>query len=101
MKQQNPDIKRLGEVIDHNQGLHVLEVTGNLERAHASTEPIHTRLTASLIRARDYILEASGSLRAYDGQDQALLNIAEDVKETADSVYISMAKKHNEAGDST
>lgn len=98
VKRQNPDIKHLGEVLAHDQGLHVLKVTGNLDRAHASTEPIQTRLTASLIRARDHILEASGSLRAYDGQDQALLNVAEDVKETADSVYISMAKKYNEAG---
>ena len=98
VKKQNPDIKHLGEVIDHDQGLHVLEVTGNLDRARASTEPIQTRLTASLVRARDHILEASGSLRAYDGQDQSLLNIAEDLKETADSVYSSMAKKYNEAG---
>ena len=36
-------------------------------------------------------------MRAYDGQDQSLLDIAEDVKETADVVYARMAKKRREA----
>lgn len=96
VKRQNPDIKRLGEVIAHPQGLHVLEVTGNLDYAHDNTKPIDSHLTASLINARKNIREAAGSLRAYDGRDKSLLDIAEDVKETAESVYSRMAKKHRE-----
>lgn len=74
------------------------EQTGSLKQAYTTTEPVDTRLTASLIRARDAMREAGGSLRAYDGRDKSLLDIAEDVKETADSVYLSMAKKFREAG---
>jgi len=66
VKSQNPDIKRLGEVLMHAQGRHVLETTGDLDEAHASTEPVDKQFTASLIRARDHIREAAGSLRAYD-----------------------------------
>lgn len=51
-----------------------------------------TRFTASLLRAREAIGDASGSLRAYDGQDQSLLDIAEDIKETAEVVHSRMAK---------
>ena len=94
---QNPDIKRLGEVLANAEGRHVLEQTGNLDEAHASTEPVDTRFTASLLRARDAVRDATGSIRAYDGTDSSLLGIAEDVKETADSLYHNMARKHRDA----
>ena len=70
-------------VITHTQARHVLEAKGNLDEAHASTEPVGTQFTRSLIGARERIGEAARSLRAYDGRDQSLLEIAEDVKETA------------------
>ena len=98
IRSQNPDIKRLGEVLVHAEGRHILEATGDLEAAHASTEPVDKQFTASLIRARDEIRDAAGSLRAYDGRDQSLLDIAEDVKETGATVYERMARKRREAG---
>ncbi len=94
---QNPDIKRLGEVLAHAEALHVLEQTHNLDQAYASTESVDSRFTAALIRSRDAIQDAAGALRAYDGQDQSLLDIAEDVKETADTVVQRMTKKRREA----
>ena len=97
VKSQNPDIKLLGEVIVHAEALHVLETTHDLVVAHESTEAVDKRFTASLIRSRDAIRDASGSLRAYNGKDASLLDIAEDVKETADSVYLAMERKHRRA----
>ena len=94
---QNPDVKRLGEVLAHAEGRHVLEQTGDLDQAHGSTESVDTRFTASLLRARDDIRDAAGSLRAYDGQDQSLLDITEDVREAADVVHSRMAKKRRDA----
>lgn len=94
---QNPDIKRLGEVLVHAEALHVLEQTGDLSQAHASTETVDSRFTAALIRARDALRDAAGALRAYDGKDQSLLDIAEDVKETADAVVQRMKKKRLDA----
>ena len=94
---QNPDIKRLGEVLANAEGRHVLEQTGDLDEAYGSTEPVDKRFTASLLRAREAMADAAGSLRAFDGQDKSLLDIAEDVKETADSVYLTMAKKCRDA----
>ena len=99
VRSQNPDIKRLGEVLVHAQGLHVLETTHDLDAAHASTQPVDSWFTASLIRARDNMRDAAGSLRAYDGRDQSLLDIAEDVKETAEVVHGRMIKKQREVGD--
>lgn len=97
IRSQNPDIKRLGEVLVHAEALHVLETTSDLAAAHESTEAVDKRFTASLIRSRDAIRDASSSLRAYDGKDASLLDIAEDVKETADSVCSAMERKHRRA----
>ena len=98
IQSQNPDIKHLGEVLAHAQGLHVLETTRNLGAAHARTEPADSRFIASLIRARDNMWDTVGSLRAYDGRDRSLLDIAEDVKETAEAVHGRMVKKRREVG---
>jgi len=86
VRSQNPDIKRLGEVLASAEGRHVLEATRSLDEAHASTESVDTRLTASLLRARDAMRAVAGSLRAYDGRDKSLLDLAENVKKTADSL---------------
>ena len=99
VQSQNPDIKRLGEVLADAEGRLVLETTGDLNQASASTEPVDKQFTASLIRARYHIREAAASLRAYDGLDQSLLNIAGDVKESAETVYERMLQKRKEASD--
>ena len=79
------------------EGRLVLEQGRSLDEAHASSESADKRFTDSLLRARDHIRDAAGSLRAYDGRDQSLLDIAEDVKETAEVVQARMAKKRREA----
>lgn len=83
VQSQNPDIKRLGEALTSAEGLHVLRVGGSLDEAHSSTQSADEKLSAALIRARGMLREAANSLRGYDGRDQSLLNIAEDVSETA------------------
>ena len=97
VKSQNPDIKRLGEVLAHAEGLHVLETTADLDWAHEVTESINGRFARSLISARKDIRDASGWIRAYDGLDDSLLDVAADVKETSDMVYQRMAKKSSKA----
>lgn len=94
---QNPDVRRLGQVLASAQGRQVLEHTRSLDYAHASTEPADGRFGASLLRARDAMREAASSLRAYDGRDRSLLGCAEDVQETAEAIRSRMAKKRLEA----
>ena len=97
VQSQNPDIKRLGEVLANAEGIHVLEVTRDLNMAHASIEAVDSRFRTSLIRARDALGDVASSLRAYDGRDLALLDIAEDAKELAETVYLRMSKKRRDA----
>lgn len=97
IQSQNPDIKNLGEVLASAEGLHILRAGGTLAEAHASTRPADETLSAALIRARSTLREAANSLRGYDGRDQSLLNIAEDVSETAQTIFDRMRKKYKDA----
>ena len=93
IKSQNPDIKRLGTVLAHAEGRHVLETKHDLDAAYASTESVDKRFIEALIKARENIQATSSLLRAYDGQDQSLLDIAADIKEAAETVHDRMRNK--------
>ena len=97
VRTQNPDIKRLGEVLADPEGLRVLEANADLDAAYAAIEPVDRRLSASLVRARDNINDAAKSLRGFDGRETSLLDIAGDVKEVSETVYERMQKKTREA----
>ena len=97
VQSQNPDIKRLGEVLASAEGLHLLRAGRSLDEAHTSTQPADEQLSSSLIRARAGLREAANNLRGYDGRDQSLLNIAEDISETAQTIHDRMKKKFSTA----
>lgn len=97
IKSQNPDIKRLGTVLAHAEARHVLEAKHNLDAAYASTESVDKRFIEALVQARENIQAAVGLLRAYDGQDQSLLDMAEDIKEVAETVHDRMRRKWRSA----
>ena len=96
VRSQNPDIKNLGQVLVSAEGLAVLRATGSLSEAHASTQPADRKFSEALLRARQEIREASNSLRGFDGRDVSLVDIAEDICETALALYDRMKKKVRE-----
>ncbi|MDD9982314.1 MAG: hypothetical protein OXU81_13310 [Gammaproteobacteria bacterium] len=97
VQSQNPDIKRLGEVLASAEGLAVLHASGSLSEAHESTQPADRKFSEALVRTRREIREASNSLRGFDGRDVSLVAIAEDISETAQSIHGRMTKKVSEA----
>ena len=97
VQSQNPDIKRLGEVLASAEGLTILKATGSLSEAHASTQPADQKFSEALLRTRREIREASNSLRGFDGRDVSLVGIAEDICETAQTIQDRMRKKVREA----
>ncbi|MCY3709031.1 MAG: hypothetical protein OXG26_09045 [Caldilineaceae bacterium] len=96
---QNPDIRLLGEVLENPEGLSILKVSHSLAEAHLSTTPANQRFLESLVRARREVREASNNLRGFDGQDQALVGIAEDISETAQAMLARMARKVKDVKD--
>ena len=97
IRSQNPDIKRLGEVLVSAEGLAVLKATGSLSEAHASIRPADRKFSDALLRGRREMREASNSLRGFDGRDVSLLGIAEDISETAQALHDRMRKKVRDA----
>lgn len=97
VQSQNPDVKRLGDVIESAEGLAVLRTTGSLSEAHESTQPAGRKFSEALLRARKEIREASHSLRGFDGRDESLVDVAEDVLETTRAVHDRMKKKMRDA----
>lgn len=93
IRSQNPDIKRLGEVLASAEGQSILAAGGSLEEAHAETQPASQKLAEALILARKHIRESSNNLRGFDGRDHALLNMAEDISEQANAVHAGMKSK--------
>jgi len=99
VKRQNPDIKRLGEVLAKREAVLELKVTADLDRAHSVAEPASARFTSSLIKARRALQDAVGSVRGYDGRDGSLLGISEDIKIASDLLLSKMKEKYLGAGD--
>ncbi len=99
VNRQNPDIKRLGEVLAKPEAIHELKATANLDRAHDVATPVTARFTKSLVEARLAIQAAVGSVRAYDGLDKSLLGISADIRELADLLHSRMKEKYKRAGD--
>ena len=90
---QNPDIRLLGEVLESPEALLILKGSGSLTEAHLSTVPANQMFLESLVRARREVREASNNLRGFDGQDQALIGIAEDISETAQAMLARMIRR--------
>ena len=97
IQSQNPDIKRLAEVLDSPEGLLVLRETGSLTNAHASTLSVERKFSGALLRARDEIRDASNNLRGFDGKDTTLVEIAGDVSETAQTVHQRLMRRVRDA----
>ena len=95
---QNPDIRRLGDVLESSEGLSILRATRSLTDAHLSTSPANQRFSESLVRARSEVREASNNLRGFDGRNQALVGIAEDISETAQAMHARMVTKMKKVG---
>ncbi|MCY4109669.1 MAG: hypothetical protein OXG11_11645 [Chloroflexi bacterium] len=93
VQSQNPDIKNLGEVLASSEGLTVLRTTRMLAEALASIQPADRKFAEALLRARREVREASNNLRGFDGRDEVLVGIAEDVSETAQAMHDWMKKK--------
>ena len=97
IQSQNPDIKRLAEVLGSREALVVLRETRSLTNAHASTQSVERKFSGALLRARDQIREASNNLRGFDGKDSTLVEIAGDVSEIAQTIHQRLMKRVRDA----
>lgn len=94
---QNPDIKRLGEVIGSTAAVATLRAESSLKAAWEQTRPADTKFSTALIAARGSIRDAVNSVHAFDGKDLSLLEVSSEIKEQADLLHERMVKKTGES----
>lgn len=97
VQSQNPDIKRLGDVLKSRGAIAVLRSEKSLAKAFDETAPPDEKFSASLVAAQKSVRDAVASLQAYDGGDQSLLDIAGEIKESAEILHQRMRKKFEDA----
>lgn len=90
---QNPDIKRLGEVLTSSAAIAVLRKEQSLSKAYEQTTPADEKLASALVGAQRATREAVSSLQAYDGLDHSLLEIAKEVRESGEIIFERMNAK--------
>ena len=86
IKSQNPDIKRLSEVVSDSIARMAMEQTGDLKKAYAEIDTGERRLEQAIVQAYQSAKEAEGHVSSFDGDDHALVEVAGKLRRSA--VYI-------------
>ncbi len=89
----NPHLRQLDTVVAHPEALEVLRLRGHLEDALETSQEPYDVFRASLVKAKQELQRARGMLTTgYDGSKD-LLQIANQVAELADDLYMEMERK--------
>ncbi len=93
IKFSNPDIIRLGEVLNCSEALATLRTGKSLDQAHERTLSAEQKLRESLLLTRAKIHEAFHNVRGFDSQDISLIAIADEISEAAQAIHHQMKTK--------
>ena len=98
VQSQNPDLRILGEVVVNSESLLILRETESLWEAKGSLEPAGAKFKSALVLAREQLRQGLAHLRGFDVHETALLNIAKDNLEAAETIHARMLSKLGAAG---
>ena len=98
VRTQNPDIKRLGEVLENKNALRILRSEENLDEAHMATKSSEDNLYDSLRNAQRHLAIAATNLDGYDGKDSGLLRMAKNVANAAKAIVKQLKGLRRESG---
>jgi hypothetical protein len=90
---QNPDVKKLGEILLVPRARAVMMSKSDLLTAYAMVETPLDLFEKSLTDAHQSLESAQGKLEAFDGKDASLLEIASQIDEKADLVFSVMKRQ--------
>ena len=96
IQSQNPDIRKLGEVISRDDSLVLLRATRDLEYAYESVTPEEEVFRNFLVGSERELVKTMKNLNSFDGAEKSLLITAEKIKQHARIIYDTMNKKVRE-----
>lgn len=87
---QNPHIRELDEVLAKPTALAILVSRNNLTEAHAEVEAPSTQFERALVNAKQNAQSAMGTIGAFKGDDTALMEIADVLRNTSRIIFDNM-----------
>lgn len=90
---QNPDLRRLDEVLKNLESIAALRAGVNLEQAFEISRPVSTRFQEALLSAKRALSAALSVLPNGDDKSMELLKIAGSIANTADTIYREMERR--------
>lgn len=95
VESQNPDLKRLREVIGSRESLAALRAGTDLAKAHEISRPPTAVFEESLLTAKRELTTARGHLSTGYDKSEELLRIAGTIAGMADDIYDEMDRKRS------
>ena len=94
IRSQNPDLKRLGQVLTHPIALDILRTTGSLDQAEEEVRPAEDVFHDALIIAYSKVQDAMKQVSKYSpDKSVGLVGIAEQLSEMAGNILLVMKNK--------
>lgn len=90
IKSQNPDIKNLGEVLEHPIARKEMLTSSNLSVAYGEIQTESFQLEQSIIRSYRHAEEAQAKLSSFEGDDAALVEVANRLRKSALFIHSTM-----------
>ena len=90
IRSQNPHIKYLGEVLDHPKARKIMLESSDLPRAYAEVDTPQRQFERRLIEAHGATEDSLKKSSAFDGKDQTLFEIAQDIEKNARNLLLVM-----------
>lgn len=90
VRSQNPDLKRLAEVVAKPEALRVLETSSNLDKAHQEVAPAAQKFSEALVIAYTKMQEAQNLAPHYDVEEKSLMETANKALVVAKAIVATM-----------
>jgi hypothetical protein len=97
VKSQNPDLKRLDDVLKNEKALTALRAGLGLEVAHQLSEGDDIRFRESLTRAKYELQQSKGLVVTGFRGERDLVNLVEDISDIAKSLLLEMEARQKQA----
>lgn len=97
---QNPHIKQLGEVLEHEVAVHRLQIEKSLAVAYGEIMTPSRKFTEAMIKALQAAESAQQNVYDFDSDDHSLLQISFRLWKVSDSIYRQVKRGFEESGSS-
>ena len=90
IRSQNPHLRQLGEVLDNPKARTIMLERNDLSRAYAEVETPQCQFEHHLVEAHGAMEDSLKKVSAFDGKNQTLLEMADEINKNAKNLLIIM-----------